>query len=167
MTLMSFAPITRYMTVQQAADMPSVQPVTIYQVCPEPIPSHQVTPRGRRLFDPDEVHEWVRFRCTSPAPGQVACWCCGYADTVDHVQALVDGGARLDPANLVACRRSCNPARPTSQRAAAVATRAWPGRRRARDARRFWSDEPTLDPAAVRNLSPGPGQGRSCVTMGG
>jgi excisionase family DNA binding protein len=71
---MSFDPSPQYLTVQQVADLLQVQPVTIYRwlKLPEPIPSHQVTPRGRRLFDRGEVQQWVRFRCTSPTPGQVA-----------------------------------------------------------------------------------------------
>jgi 5-methylcytosine-specific restriction endonuclease McrA len=35
-------------------------------------------------------------------------WCGRPANTVDHVVALADGGARLDPANLVAACRPCN-----------------------------------------------------------
>lgn len=74
MTLMSFDVPTHYQTVQQVADLLHVQPVTIYRwlKLPDPIPSHQVTPRGRRLFDPTEVQAWVKSRCTSPTPGQVA-----------------------------------------------------------------------------------------------
>ena len=72
MTVMSFDPPPQYMTLQQVADMFQVQQVTIYRwlKLPDPIPSHQVAKRGRRLFDPVEVQEWVRFRCTSPTPGQ-------------------------------------------------------------------------------------------------
>ena len=62
---------------------------------------------------------WQRLRLVVlQRDGRVCRWCCGYADTVDHVQALVDGGARLDPANLVACCRSCN-----SRRGQAVSSR--------------------------------------------
>ena len=74
MTLMSFVPTPQYQTVQEVADLLQVQPVTIYRwlKLEDPIPSHQVRPRGRRLFDPTEVQAWVRSRCTSPDAGQVA-----------------------------------------------------------------------------------------------
>jgi len=62
---------------------------------------------------------WQRLRLVVlERDGRVCRWCCGYADTVDHVTALVDGGARLDPTNLVACCRSCN-----SRRGQAVSAR--------------------------------------------
>jgi len=39
-------------------------------------------------------------------------WTCVYcgrtANTVDHVDAVVNGGSKLDPANLVAACGSCN-----------------------------------------------------------
>ena len=39
-------------------------------------------------------------------------WTCGYcglaAITVDHRIPLAEGGARLDPSNMIACCRSCN-----------------------------------------------------------
>jgi len=34
------------------------------------LPAHQVTPRSQRWYLHSEVLEWVRSRCTSPAPGQ-------------------------------------------------------------------------------------------------
>ena len=52
---------------------------------------------------------WQRLRLVVlERDGRVCRWCCGYADTVDHVRALADGGGLLDPTNLVACCRSCN-----------------------------------------------------------
>ena len=62
---------------------------------------------------------WQRLRLVVlDRDGRRCRWCTGPADTVDHVVALADGGARLDPANLVACCRSCN-----SRRGQLVATR--------------------------------------------
>ncbi len=73
-TFMSFAPTMQYLTVKQVAALLHVTEQTIYRWLkqPDPIPSHQVAVRGRRLFDPAEVQEWIRFRCTSPDAGQVA-----------------------------------------------------------------------------------------------
>ncbi len=36
------------------------------------LPAHQVTDRSQRWFLYSEVLDWVKSRCTSPAPGQVA-----------------------------------------------------------------------------------------------
>ena len=59
---------------------------------------------------------WQRLRLVVlERDGRVCRWCCGYADTVDHVRALADGGALLDPTNLVACCRSCNSRRGTGR----------------------------------------------------
>ena len=71
---MSFQVTPQYLTVKQVAELLHVTEQTIYRWLkqPDPIPSHQMAVRGRRLFDPVEVQEWVRFRCTSPTPGQVA-----------------------------------------------------------------------------------------------
>lgn len=45
-------------------------------------------------------------------------WCGGPANTVDHITPRSRGGARYNPANLVACCRSCN-----SRRGATLARR--------------------------------------------
>jgi hypothetical protein len=44
--------------------------VTIIRYREAGLPSHQITPRGRRLYVWTEVAAWVKSRCTSPAPGQ-------------------------------------------------------------------------------------------------
>lgn len=69
---MSFQATPTYLTVKQVAELLHVTEQTIYRWLkqPDPIPSHQVAVRGRRLFDPDEVQRWVRFRCIEPTPGQ-------------------------------------------------------------------------------------------------
>ena len=47
--------------------------VTLQRYLDAGLPSHQITPRGRRLYLWSEVQAWVvKSRCTSPAPGQVA-----------------------------------------------------------------------------------------------
>jgi 5-methylcytosine-specific restriction endonuclease McrA len=50
--------------------------------------------------------------------GHCCAWCGALATTVDHVHPLAEGGARLDPANLVACCVRCN-----SRRGQQVTTR--------------------------------------------
>ena len=107
---------------------------------------------------------WQRLRLVVlERDGRLCRWCAGPADTVDHVHALADGGARLDPANLVACCRSCN-----SRRGQLVSARRGrglaPGSGASRDPG-FLGCGSTLDPAAVRNISPGGARGRSSVTM--
>lgn len=44
-----------------------------------------------------------RHQCQMRLPG-----CTGHADTVDHIVALFEGGARLDPTNLRAACKHCN-----------------------------------------------------------
>lgn len=64
-------------------------------------------------------HRWRRLAAVVlERDGHRCRWCGRHADTVDHVRALADGGARLDPTNLVACCRPCN-----SRRGQAVAAR--------------------------------------------
>lgn len=46
--------------------------MTLYRWMEAGCPSHQPMPGGRRLMDPVEVDEWIRLRCTSPAPDQKA-----------------------------------------------------------------------------------------------
>jgi hypothetical protein len=46
--------------------------VTLTRYMAAGLPSHQITPRGRRLYLWSEVQAWVKSRCTSPAPGEVA-----------------------------------------------------------------------------------------------
>ena len=62
-------------------------------------------PRVGRVYDGD--WEVVR-RFVLERDGFVCQWCKGPATTGDHVEALVDGGARLDPANIVAACIPCN-----------------------------------------------------------
>jgi 5-methylcytosine-specific restriction endonuclease McrA len=58
-----------------------------------------------------KVREYVLIR-----DGHVCHWCGAPANTADHVVPLIDGGARLDPANVVAACRSCNGARTANPR---------------------------------------------------
>lgn len=56
--------------------------------------------------------EWRKVRLQILVRDESTCrWCGGYADTVDHLVPLHQGGARLDPTNLVAACRSCNSGR--------------------------------------------------------
>jgi 5-methylcytosine-specific restriction endonuclease McrA len=56
-------------------------------------------------------------------------YCGGMADTVDHVTCIADGGARLDPADLVAACRPCNSRRSAERtnrrRSMAPQSRKW------------------------------------------
>ena len=62
---------------------------------------------------------WRRVRLVVlDRDGHRCAWCSGPASTVDHVRPLAEGGARLDPANLVACCVRCN-----SRRGQQVTTR--------------------------------------------
>jgi hypothetical protein len=94
--------------------------------------------------------------------GHRCAWCARPATTVDHVRPLAEGGARLDPGNLVACCVRCNSVRgqQVSTRRRAASSLA-PGsgfiRADATASRRpFLGAGSTLDPAAVVCLSPGP-----------
>lgn len=54
-------------------------------------------------------YDWQKLRTLILArDGHVCRYCGGAATSVDHVVPLVEGGARLDPGNLVACCASCN-----------------------------------------------------------
>lgn len=69
-------PIPRYMSAAETAEMLHVSVHTLYLwlKLPDPPPSHQIMPKGRRLFIASEVHEWVlaRSRCIDTAAGEVA-----------------------------------------------------------------------------------------------
>jgi 5-methylcytosine-specific restriction endonuclease McrA len=53
--------------------------------------------------------DWQRVRLVVLERDHHRCrWCGARATTVDHVRPLVAGGARLDPANLVAACVGCN-----------------------------------------------------------
>lgn len=74
---MSFTPQStpRYMSVSETAELLHVTVHTLYAwlKLPDPPPSHQIVPRGRRLFIESEVHDWVaRFRCIDTTAGQEA-----------------------------------------------------------------------------------------------
>lgn len=60
---------------------------------------------------------WQRVRLQVLERDRNTCQWCGHpATTVDHVRALVHGGARLDPANLVASCLRCNSRRGATTR---------------------------------------------------
>lgn len=62
-------------------------------------------PRPGRAYDAD----WEALRrYVLERDGYRCHWCKGPANTGDHVTALVDGGARLDPDNVVAACTPCN-----------------------------------------------------------
>ncbi len=64
-------------------------------------------------------HRWRLVRLVVLDRDDHRCaWCHGPATTVDHVRPLAEGGARLDPSNLVACCVTCN-----SRRGQQVTTR--------------------------------------------
>lgn len=50
------------------------------------------------------VLERDHYECMVRLPGI----CTGHANTVDHIRAIAEGGARLDPANLRAACAPCN-----------------------------------------------------------
>lgn len=55
---------------------------------------------------------WRKVRLLVLARDSYRCQLCGeYGDQADHIRALVDGGARLDPANLRCLCSPCNSAR--------------------------------------------------------
>jgi 5-methylcytosine-specific restriction endonuclease McrA len=59
--------------------------------------------------DPRSCAYWRKLRLAVLARDRYRChWCSRLADTVDHVVALAEGGARYDPANLVAACTTCN-----------------------------------------------------------
>jgi hypothetical protein len=62
------------MSAAETAEMLHVSVHTLYLwlKLPDPPPSHQIVPRGRRLFIASEVHDWVmaRSRCIAPTPGE-------------------------------------------------------------------------------------------------
>lgn len=61
--------------------------------------------RVGRAYDAD----WEAVRRFVLERDEYRChWCKGPATTGDHVEALVDGGARLDPVNIVAACIPCN-----------------------------------------------------------
>lgn len=64
-------------------------------------------------------HRWRKVRLVVlDRDDHRCCWCGLPATTVDHVRPLAEGGARLDPTNLVACCVRCN-----SRRGQQVTTR--------------------------------------------
>ena len=46
--------------------------------------------------------------------------CGGATHTIDHIKAISEGGARLDPANLQALCKSCNASKTAKQRKGAT-----------------------------------------------
>jgi len=51
---------------------------------------------------------WQRLRLQILQRDRWRCTCGAYADTVDHVIPLAEGGAPYDPQNLKAACRHCN-----------------------------------------------------------
>lgn len=76
------------------------------------VSGQSVDAAGRRIYD----HAWRQVResilerdgrrCQIRADG-----CLGDADQVDHIVPVLEGGPRLDPANLRAACRPCNAGR--------------------------------------------------------
>jgi 5-methylcytosine-specific restriction endonuclease McrA len=57
-------------------------------------------------------YDWRKLRAAVLERDRGICyWCGGPAKTVDHLIPLAQGGARLDPANLVAACLPCNSSR--------------------------------------------------------
>lgn len=62
-----------YLTAEQVMDMLHIRSKqTLYRYLAEGLPSHQVRSRGRRLFDPAEVRQWVDSRWTERSAGESA-----------------------------------------------------------------------------------------------
>ena len=60
---------------------------------------------------------WPALRLRVLARDGYRChWCSGPANEADHVVSLAEGGAALDPRNLVASCKACNMARGRHQR---------------------------------------------------
>jgi 5-methylcytosine-specific restriction endonuclease McrA len=79
-------------------------------------------------------YRWQRLRPLILARDGYRChWCGARAGEVDHVVARALGGARYDPANLVASCQPCN-----RRRGGELAERLAGGRRPPRAARRVW-----------------------------
>jgi 5-methylcytosine-specific restriction endonuclease McrA len=54
-------------------------------------------------------HHWRKVRATILYRDRYRChWCGGRASQVDHLKPRAEGGARYDPANLVAACAPCN-----------------------------------------------------------
>lgn len=64
-------------------------------------------PSAARLRPYDTAWEATR-RFVLQRDGYRCHWCKGPANTGDHVVALIDGGSRLDPGNVVAACTPCN-----------------------------------------------------------
>ena len=63
---------------------------------------------GAAVSSPAYRGRWLQLRLQILVRDRWRCyWCKRPANTVDHVQALAEGGTH-DPANLVAACRSCN-----------------------------------------------------------
>jgi excisionase family DNA binding protein len=63
-------PTRRWLTVNELAAHFGKDRVTMYRWLKLGMPGHR--PGGSLLFDLDEVEDWVRSRCSSPAPAQEA-----------------------------------------------------------------------------------------------
>jgi hypothetical protein len=75
---------------------------------------------GWQRLDGLHLNLVATVRAAIAAGGWRCRWCGGPANTVDHVVALAEGGARLDPSNLVACCKGC------TLNAARRPSAAWP-----------------------------------------
>lgn len=65
------ASVSDYMSVQDVAKLLGVSRATVYRYVADGMPSHSPGgPKGRRLFDPLEVQEWVKSRCSQPSPDE-------------------------------------------------------------------------------------------------
>jgi excisionase family DNA binding protein len=70
-TRMELGPIPPgYLSLDQTCKMLGISHPTLYRWIKVGLPSHQVTPKGRRLFLADEVRDWLKSRCIDTAPDQ-------------------------------------------------------------------------------------------------
>lgn len=67
------ATLPRFLTIPEVMAMLRIRSkVTLAKYVKAGLPAHQMVKNGQILFDPAEVETWVKSRCTSPDPGQVA-----------------------------------------------------------------------------------------------
>lgn len=65
--------LTEWETTEQVTERLHISRPTLYKYLADGLPSHQPGGKGTpRLFDPLEVDEWVRSRCSDLTPGDGA-----------------------------------------------------------------------------------------------
>jgi predicted DNA-binding transcriptional regulator AlpA len=65
--------MTAWETTEQVMKRLHTSRQTLYKYLEAGLPSHQPGgPNSTRLFDPIEVDEWVRSRCSDPSAGEAA-----------------------------------------------------------------------------------------------